>query len=448
MAQLTIEPIKQDVYLEQAKKVFESANIKANENEIRKIQEFLKKSDRWVSSQINLTKILLNTKDKELLLKIIDTIDKLDTNSKIKGQLLSGIANLSDDKVKSEINAAVYYIQTEEMNNIITNYESICGLDEIVFRIGRIGIRKNKREVKEIMKIFSEKETVDAVKKLTEKHKDAEQKVIAVGEVIHLISNSEIKDFIELRKNIADIVPVIKEEYNITHFGRHSSRFIFQLYNYAIGTINNESEKEGIGNSKKEKKKERIFIFAYSYSDHNGAFYSDSKHNDALSKYGKTIAIEASSDVELMLMIEKMYKKHGSFNGIFIAGHGEPTRVKLGKDDMPYSLFDVSDYDIMSKIGSMIDKEDKNSFIALISCSTGNEQSTRSLANIMASAANVPYVYAPEDSFTKYSLNIEEENKEKKKKTGQKITEERITVAYYHEKGTVQTMEFGIKKRE
>ncbi|MEM3455304.1 MAG: hypothetical protein QXF07_02280 [Candidatus Micrarchaeia archaeon] len=446
MAQLAIEPIKQDIYLEQAKKVFESANIKANENEIRKIQEFLKKSERWVSLQINLTKILLNTKDKELLLKIIDTIDKLETDSKIKAQLLSGIANLSDDKIKSEINAAVHYIQTEEMEKIIPNYESICGLDEIVFRIGRLGIRKNRREMKEIMKIFNEKETVDAVKKLTEKYKDAEQKAIAAGEVIHLISNSEIKDFIELRNNIIEIIPLVKEEYNITHFGRHSSGFILQLYNYAKSTMGSETEKEGSENSKKEKKKERIFIFAYSYSDHNGAFYGDSKHNDALSKYGKTIAVEASSDVELMLMIEKMYKKHGSFNGIFIAGHGEPTRVKLGKEDKPYSLFDVSDYDIMSKIGSMIDKEDKNSFIALISCSTGNEQSTRSLANIMASAASVPYVYAPEDSFTKYSLNIEEENKGKKKKTGKKITEERITVAYYREKGTVQTMEFGIKK--
>ncbi|MEM4133853.1 MAG: hypothetical protein QXO35_02220 [Candidatus Micrarchaeia archaeon] len=446
MAQLAIEPIKQDIYLEQAKKVFESANIKANENEIRKIQEFLKKSDRWVSFQIKLTKILVNTKDKELLFTIIDTIEKLDTDSKIKAQLLSGIANLSEDKIKSEIKAAVYYIQTEEMNKIITNYESICGLNEIVFRIGRLGIRKDKREMKEIMKILNEKETIDAVKKLTEKYKDAEEQALAIGEVIHLISNSEIKDFIELRNNMTEIIPLIKEEYNITHFGRHSSGFILQLYNYAKNAMGNETEKEGRENIKKEKKKERIFIFAYSYSDHNGAFYGDSKHNDALSKYGKTIAVEAGSDVELMLMIEKMYKKHGSFNGIFIAGHGEPTRIKLGNDDKPYSLFDITDYDIMSKIGSMIDKEDKNSFIALISCSTGNEQSTRSLANIMASAANVPYVYAPEDIFTKYILNIEEENKGKKEKTGKKIAEERITIAYYREKGTVQTMKFGIKK--
>ncbi|MEM4589767.1 MAG: hypothetical protein QXK21_00675 [Candidatus Micrarchaeia archaeon] len=446
MAKLSIEQIKQDIYLEQAKKVFESANIKANGNEIRKIQEFLKKSERWVLSQIKLTKILVNTKDKELLLKIIDTIDKLETESKIKEQILTGIANLSDDKIKSEINAAIHYIQTEEIKKIISNYEGICGLDEIVFRIGRLGIRKNSREIKEIMKTFNEKETVDAVKKLTEKYKADEQKAIAAGEVIHLISNSEIKDFIELRNNINEIIPLIKEEYNITHFGRYSSRFVFQLYNYAKSNTDNETKKKGSEGNKKERKQERIFIFAYSYSDHNGAFYHDSKNNDLLSQYGKTIAIEANNDVELMLMIEKMYKKHGSFNGIFIAGHGEPTRIRLGNEEQPYSFFDVTDYDIMSKIGSMINKEDKNSFIALISCSTGNEQSTRSLANIMASAANVSYVYAPEDNFTNYRINIEEKNEERKKKFDKKIQEKRITVTYYRGKGIVHTMEFGIEK--
>lgn len=442
-----------DVYTEQARQVFLSAGINANENEIEKVKEFLKNSDRWVAAQISLARIMVNTRDKELLLKAIDAINRLETESKIKGEILKGIADLSEDKNKNEIHAALYYIQSEEGNKLITNYPSVCGLDEVVFRLGRLGIRKSKKEVNGVMNILNEKETIDAIRQLTERYEGSEQKKLAAGEVIHLISNSEVKDFMELRKNLSEIIPEMKREYNITHFGRYSARFLSQLYEYAksgeagegkIGEGNRKEKNTG-ETGKKEKKQERIFIFAYSYSDHNGAFYSDSKHTDALSSHGKVLAVEAGSDVELLLMLEKMNKKHGSFNGVFIAGHGEPTRVKLGKEEAPYSLLDVTDYDIMSRIGDLIDREDKGSFIALISCSTGNEQSTRSLANIMASAAKVSYVYAPDDSFTKYTLNIESEKKNASQKKA-KRKDERITVAYQREKGTVQTMEFGIKK--
>jgi hypothetical protein len=255
--------------------------------------------------------------------------------------------------------------------------------------------------------------------------------------MVYLILNSEKNDFENLMNaNVNEIIDRLYEEYNITHFGRYSAKMLRYLYDLSKTDEMSNSDKDGKINNLNKKirnKSESTFIFVYPHHDYNGAFYSDSKNTDYIMDKGKTLIVEASSDVELYLMLEKMHKKHGKFDYIFIGGHGEPTKITLGKENKPYSYLDVTDYDIMEKIGELMNKKNKNRSLILVSCSTGDEKSTRSIANIMASASKVPYVFAPENPFSKYSLEFKDK---------------RIKVAYAKGNETIPTMEFGseIKK--
>lgn len=396
-------------------------DLEASEKRI--IADYLKKSPTPENDVIALQSIYENTKNKDLVIRLVENLNKYDT--KTKAQILWAVYKLSGDKMNLRIENVVSLLEKRELDSTLAKYKELNCLTEIIFRIGRLSSSVDKKEMKTMLEILADNKTIDVIKRLKEQTKNELDFIISAGEVVNLIANSKKEDFLNLRNDLVGIIKKIKEEYNITHFGRFSAKLLNELDEM----INKKSEQRG---------NEKLFVFAYAYSDPNGAFYNDSKNLDLLMKHGKLIVIEAKTDVELMLMLEKMNKKYGNFDGLFIAGHGQPTEIKLGEKSDYSSLFDITDFDIAEKIGNMMNKTGSD-FIAFISCSTGNEQTSRSIANMVAAATKSSFIFAPETPFTNYKINIQNEENVSNEKT--KRNSKWINITYYKAGKEIPTME-------
>ncbi|MCS7109322.1 MAG: hypothetical protein NZ903_00810 [Candidatus Micrarchaeota archaeon] len=401
--------------------IFLSVGINAKEEEIQKLADFIEKSNNPIKTKIKLNEIIINLRDKELLLKIVDELDKTRLDPQEKYLILNLISTIKRSEMH-KIDQILFCSKLEGIKKIFENYKYKNTVEEIILKIAQ-RTRYRKKEAETVIGILSENETMRVIEEIEERYKDdsnKNQRIIAIGEIVHLAFNSKPEDFRRIRENLIKIIDEIKKEYNITHFGRYSANILNKLYEY--------STKQKPSREKNEK----LFVFVASYSDYNGAFYNDYKQKEMLSEYGKVLYIEVESDVEFIEILKKIREKYGSFNGLFIEGHGSPTKIRLNDSEEHSSFLDITDYDIITKIGDVMDKNDENRFVVLISCSTGEKKSTRSIANYFASIAKIPYVFAPEAAFTDYHVNTEGN---------------RLKVAYYKKAEKIQTMEFESKER-
>ncbi|MEM3369366.1 MAG: hypothetical protein QXE90_00720 [Candidatus Micrarchaeia archaeon] len=310
-------------------------------------------------------------------------------------KIIEVVMNCTKEEITSASGEATDYFMQSEKRIIVT-------ANALIGAIFEYAIVTNTQNSYRIIDKLSEKETITMIRTIL-KEKNIEEIPELIKEIVWLIDNSKEEDFDKIRTKLPEILKTIKNEYNITHFGRFSAKFLEYLH---LSSISSSMEKEKIP----------LYVYVYSYSDSNNAFYKLSKQIDELLNHGTVIAIEAKHDYELEEMIKKTSQKFGKIDHLFIVAHGSPLGLKLEDDFSLSSLLNVSDVDIMKNIGDSMNEENPERSIILIACESGKEEEIKlkkgnllvlSMANFLAKFTGVK-VIAPPAIISDYTVKIVE----------------------------------------
>lgn len=314
-----------------------------------------------------------------------------------QAKLTEAVMNcIKEEVITYEGGRTIDYLMQLEKRMIVT----AKALMSAIFHYATFNNTKNSYR---IIDKLSEKETITMIRTIL-KEKNIEEIPVLIKEIIWLINNSKEEDFDKIRSKLPEILKTIKNEYNITHFGRFSAKFLEHLH---LASISLSMIKENTP----------LYVYIYSYSDSNSAFYKFSKQIDELLNHGIVIVIEAKSNYELEEMIKKISQKFGKIDHLFIVAHGSSLTLTLEDDVSLSAHLNVTNIDLMKKIGDSMNEENPERSIILIACESGKEEEIKgengnlilvcSIANFLAKFAGVK-VIAPPTTINDYTVKIVE----------------------------------------
>jgi len=160
----------------------------------------------------------------------------------------------------------------------------------------------------------------------------------------------------------APLIEKLYREFGIEYFGRYTG--------IGLSAANQASLLRVIAaNSLLENDPKPVLLVATNQYDHNGAFgyMGLYKYEDFQNDF-KILAVEGRSDKKLIQRILHVGTAHGKIKFLVLGGHGNPTRITLGKGPGAHRAIDTRDKKLLRRIRPVLAD---NAKIILNSCKTG-----------------------------------------------------------------------------